>query len=428
MHWKRIAHAFLLGTGMSVVGVGCAAVDALVSSPAGRVANGSSPERLVAVGRVFENQGRMNQAQAMYRQALKADPGNSIARERMQFIASMNSTRTFSPSELRAQDAIAVADSLKSRKQIEATVSGKATAAKTTASNVALAAAGQAKAVVASKASESFTDDAGWVQIVDTGWELAEMEGTNFVEEGASPLLLVPAAKASSIETVGFEGQMDNSQHSLKVVTAEVSHASVQSEWRPSARSRVTFAELSEWLEAPVENQDNLLRAVQSGEDDGVKALAAAMLTECSLNDASINLVLTQACQSASPLLKVTCRDTLIQRGAIDQDGVDELMVLLTDVDPDIRAQAAASLRNCAGTEWAERCVTGLGLLLDDSQSIIVAVAVSTLGDFGADASGHTGRLEKLMQSDEQVVSEAALVSLNRIRSEITAAHSGHQR
>ena len=167
---------------------------------------------------------------------------------------------------------------------------------------------------------------------------------------------------------------------------------------------------------------------MQSGEDDGVKALAAAMLTECSLTDASINVVLIQACQSASPLLKVTCRDTLIQRGAIDQDGVDELLVLLTDVDTDIRAQAAASLRNCAGTVWTERCVTGLGLLLGDSQSIIVAVAASTLGDFGADASGHTGRLEQLIQSDEPVVSEAALVSLNRIRSGITAAHSGHQR
>ena len=55
MHWKRLVHAFLLGTGMSVVGVGCAAVDALVSSPAGRGASSSSPERLIAVGRVFEN-------------------------------------------------------------------------------------------------------------------------------------------------------------------------------------------------------------------------------------------------------------------------------------------------------------------------------------------------------------------------------------
>ena len=170
MHWKRLVHAFLLGTGMSVVGVGCAAVDALVSSPAGRCASSSSPERLIAVGRVFENQGRMSQAQAMYRQALKSDPGNSIARERMEFIASISSGRTFSPSELRSKEAIAVADSLQSKQQLKSP-SKQATNRRTTELESTLAATTRTRRESPpsedSKAfADEFKDDAGWVQIV----------------------------------------------------------------------------------------------------------------------------------------------------------------------------------------------------------------------------------------------------------------------
>ena len=423
MHWKRLVHAFLLGTGMSVVGVGCAAVDALVSSPAGRGASGSSPERLIAVGRVFENQGRMPQAQAMYRQALKSDPGNSIARERMEFIASMNSGRSFSPSELRSRDAIAVADSLQSKQQIKSQSSSKsasqqATTRRSTELESTLAAAGRAKRDIAtsedSKAfADDFKDDAGWIQIVETGWELAEMEESVASESTSADLKIVPANQQSTIETVSYD---DDTNSQAEVVTAEVRTTTTSTEWRASSRSKVTFAELSAWIDSPIENQDNLLRALKSGEDDGVKALAAAMLTECSLGDDSINVALREACKSSSSLLKVTGRDTLIQRGAIDQAGVDELISLLSDTDADIRAQAAASLRNCAGTEWTSSCVEGLSVLLHDAEPTTVAVAASTLGDFGTHAAECTEQLKRLLQSDNTLISEAAMVALNRLQ------------
>ena len=417
MHWKRLVHAFLLGTGMSVVGVGCAAVDALVSSPAGRGASSSSPERLIAVGRVFENQGRMSQAQAMYRQALKSDPGNSIARERMEFIASMNSGRSFSPSELRSKDAIAVADSLQSKQQLKSP-SKQATNRRTTELGSTLAATTRTKRESApsedSKAfADQFEDDAGWVQIVETGWELAEMEEAVASESTSPDLKIVPANQKSTIETVGYD---NNTSSKAEVITAEIRTTTTNTEWRASSRSRVTFEELSAWIDSPIENQDNLLRALKSGEDDGVKALAAAMLTECSLGDDSINVALREACKSSSSLLKVTGRDTLIQRGAIDQAGVDELISLLSDTDADIRAQAAASLRNCAGTEWTSSCVEGLSVLLNDAEPTTVAVAASTLGDFGTHAAECTEQLKRLLQSDNPLVSEAAMVALNRVQ------------
>ena len=417
MHWKRLVHAFLLGTGMSVVGAGCAAVDALVSSPAGRGASSSSPERLIAVGRVFENQGRMSQAQAMYRQALKSDPGNSIARERMEFIASISSGRTFSPSELRSKEAIAVADSLQSKQQLKSP-SKQATNRRTTELESTLAATTRTRRESPpsedSKAfADEFKDDAGWVQIVETGWELAEMEEAVASESTSPDLKIVPANQKSTIETVGYD---NNTSSKAEVVTAEIRTTTTNQEWRASSRSKVTFAELSAWIDTPIENQDNLLRALKSGEDDGVKALAAAMLTECSLGDESINVALREACKSSSSLLKVTGRDTLIQRGAIDQADVDELISLLSDPDADIRAQAAASLRNCAGTEWTSSCVEGLTALLNDAEPTTVAVAASTLGDFGNHAAGCTEQLKRLLQSDNTLVSEAAMVALNRVQ------------
>ena len=76
MYSNRVLCALLFGVGMTVIGAGCAAVDALVSSPAGNGANRSSSSRMAAIGRVFENQERYAKAQSMYRSALKADPKN----------------------------------------------------------------------------------------------------------------------------------------------------------------------------------------------------------------------------------------------------------------------------------------------------------------------------------------------------------------
>ncbi|MCP4513243.1 MAG: hypothetical protein GY826_43360, partial [Fuerstiella sp.] len=68
MFCKRSVQVFLLGSGLSMFGVGCAVVDAVVSSPPGNnAAKSASPQRLAAIGRMFENQGRLGHAQVMYR-------------------------------------------------------------------------------------------------------------------------------------------------------------------------------------------------------------------------------------------------------------------------------------------------------------------------------------------------------------------------
>lgn len=435
MLWKRITHAFLLGAGISMVGAGCSAVNALVSSPAGHGANDSSPQRLVAIGRVFENQGQMNRATAMYRQAMKVDPGNTIAQERLQFIAGMNSGKSFSPSERRSQQAIAMADSIQNKTKTNANrqsatsqsklksalandavvaslqpTTSKVTQAVDAASSLASRSVQQVAGTVQSQDDEmisAFADDAGWVNVVETGWELAELQDT--VSEGLS---IQPAAtatanfQAADIEIVALNG----------TDSSDAGHVSVATEWKATKRSPVLLDEVAACMENPAGNVELLLKALSNGEDEGVKALAATLLVECPADDSTINSALHNASTETSQLLQLAVGDALIQRGAITDEGIDGLLSLLVSANPEIRIQAAASLRNCAHTQWGLRCVDGLSRLLTQDDAQVVMVAASTLGDFGELAAAHVDTLQQLAASEDQLVAQSAVNALSRIQ------------
>lgn len=438
MLWKRITHAFLLGAGMSVIGVGCSAVNAVVSSSAGHGADSTSPQRLVAIGRVFENQGHLNRATAMYRQALRADPGNSVAQQRMDFIAGINSGKTFSPTERQSQRAIAMADAIQHRTQrktsgvrsgLKAALAADSLKAslKPSVSKVD-AAATQVVAQVSNelpqiKAAEettaAFEDDAGWVNVVDTGWELAGLEDA--AEMPAVDGLTVSPSRRVSTEQTGVETVSFDQQDELVSGKVTVTNAT---EWKATSRSNtevistkvVTLDEIAACMENPTVNTETLVNGLAYGEDDGVKALAATLLTECPLGDVSINKSLEAASENDSDLLRLSSLDALIQRGAISEQGVKSLVGLLATSNPEIRIQAAASLRNCANTNWSKQCVDGLAGMLGQSESQVVAVAASTLGDFGAQAAGHLEVLHQLSGSSDAMVSEAASTAISRIQ------------
>ena len=78
----------LLGSVMSASSIGCSAVTAIISDsrPVNR-ANRSDADRLTAIGRVFENQGRYDQAEVMYRKALRNRPQDFQIRNQLQQIA-----------------------------------------------------------------------------------------------------------------------------------------------------------------------------------------------------------------------------------------------------------------------------------------------------------------------------------------------------
>lgn len=445
MLFKRMAHAFLLGAGLSVVGTGCSAVDALVSSPAGRGANDTTPERLVAIARVFENQGHLQRANVMYRQALKADPGNDFVKERIEFIASINSNRRFDPkkSDVATATAIAAADAIQQKTRdvdaepaiVTATALSADESEIKTALNEALSNTSvmdslqpveariepSPELAVVSPSNEEYAEPLiqparhaepvveQQPDVVELGWDLAASDSVPAEQNEVVPMLDLHEAPTDNqaVDTISFEG-------------SNTGRVELASQWRASRPAVVTLDQVADWMANPVENRDNLLRGLALGEDTGVKALAATMLAECPVADEEVNAALIDAFADDSELLRLAAGDALIQRGAITDGCVDELIALLASPDPEIRIQAAASLRNCAGTEWAARCVHGLAQMLDQSNEDVVIVAAATLGDFGSDAQSYTQQLETLSAGPDVRVAKASGNALNRINESLT--------
>lgn len=416
MHWKRFAHAFLLGIGFSVAGAGCAAFNAMVSSSAGSGAHSASPERLTAIGRVFENQGRYAQAQAMYRRALKSEPGNSFAQDRLQYIASHKASRTFDASSQRMTEALAVADSIATRsREPGSDRSGFSVASTSVQTTPATDQSGQASdatdletalsnaSVVASLTPAAAADrlDLRQTQATAAGGQPEQI--TESQSEQAEVLITAAATgdDVRQIETIGFTGRTD----------AGVD----QSGWKATRRS-VSLEEVLEWLDAPQEWEGNLLEAVQFGDDPGVQALAASALAECQGDPETITHVLRKASQTDSELLTVTVVEVLVQRHAVTDGEIQTLLNLMASEDSEIRIQAAGSLRNLAGTEWAGRCVTGLAGMLHDDEPMVVEMAAATLGDFGADASELRPTLTQVSQDHtDAFITRAVIHALDRI-------------
>lgn len=434
MHWKRFAQAFVLGAGISLVGAGCSAVDALVSSSAGQRAGARSPERLLAIGRVFENQGHLAKASAMYRQALKSDPKNQVARQRLQFIADINSGKSLAPSDLLSRRAIAAADTLTTGGRTKTKRPTRKTtfvAEKPTALKDAL----DSSSVVASLKPDTNLDltptvieptlmqrelelndvaaeeVAGTIEIVDTGWELAEYETDSDFGKSDSGSVAITTDGIVDIETVSFDGEMNLVDGVTNAIATEESN-----QWVPVRRTQVTLEETMRYMQAPEDHVLDLLGSLRNGEHEGVQALAATVLAECERHQGRVNDALADACGTPSELLQVAARDALVQRNVVDDSSIEHLMVLLASEDADVRSQAATCLRNFNNTQWADACVTGLSDLLFDEKPQVIALAAATLGDFGSSAASHARTLAELSSSDDDLIRQASTIALQRIQ------------
>lgn len=505
MHWKRFAHAFLLGTGVCVLSAGCAAFNALVSSPAGSGADSNSPERLAAIGRVFENQGRYAQAQTMYRRTLKMQPNNSFVQQRLEYLASRTKSRKFNGAAQQTTEAVAAADRIQTRREPAqqplpnrgqgvaknqfATMAAAASTAPQSVVTPPVKTVSAAKPVtetlnevtltetetpVIEKADDLvFADAPGPEPQADESTEAAEpllpavdeLEAVN--EESTAVFAEIEAEllrTADSRESVAQESDPEETVSAPELPVADVAEETddfgqadfgvefaaltddtdseqatlefapgrknedAKSEltqvafdgssddtsgWKATER-QVTLAEVLSWLEQPADFETELISALRHGEDDGVKALAASALAECTAE--TIEDELRSASSDESPLVRATVVESLMSRGCLQEQDVDTLLELMSSPDADIRAQAAGCLRFLAGGEWEKQCVAGLAGLLQDADAAVIAMAASTLGDFGAAASGHRVILKQLqLEANDIIVSEAAALAVRRI-------------
>lgn len=436
MYSNRVLGALLLGVGLTVTGAGCAAVDALVNSPAGNSATRSNSSRMAAIGRVFENQGRYAKAQSMYRSALKADPKNTIARERMLAIANRKNSGKLKSVSDSTEEAVALADDLSSPQErrfvSQKPVSNlKSIAQAKPVETVPVPAAKDANeqdaSVIASLTPIALdgsdangqdeaeptivtvSSDVGEVDVVDLNWELGELAGEfddswDQIEISPAATVFDETAASVVVAPVGFEGDD----------TGVTTLSSTASEWKSAARI-VSLDELVVWYEDPETNQAKIISAIRNGADEGVQALAASALVSCPLGDADVNAALSEASHSDVEIIRVTALDSLVQRQELNGEDLNRLLMSLGSQHADIRTLAAAAVRNLSETNWAPECVAALTELLQDDSSDVVMMAAATLGDFGVDAMVSRDALTQLTAHESDDVARAAQLALLRI-------------
>lgn len=445
----RPASYFFLGTLLCISGIGCAAMDAVVSHRKATQSASPSAERLTAIARVFERQGHLDKADATYRMALRKDSTNKFARDRISYIAGLGKSKRIDGSDDRETaiagviqnqpdrpensvttpsaphpetpvDDITPADSLLTEKSSTAeTRTSKSPAVESSVADLmeTIPAAAESKStetlaesgttaepaaktnssafaaleeIVNRKAAEEAGRNTGSDESIAaaTQTEPVESESAEESEESREELVLTADSSSDSAANADSTQQFALLEQSTEIAESLIldgDDAGFRLQ-EPAPWKSVSFDEIADWMDTPDQFRRELLHAVSYGEDDGVKALAATVLGEMDDNDTEVTHILQTACVNAGPLLRVSAIDALARRGEIDGENIHELLKLASNSDNDVRTQAIASLRQGVGTEWAQECVSGLAGQLNDSNPAVQILVAVTLGDFGTDA------------------------------------------
>ena len=369
----------LLGGVLSASGVGCSAISAIVtdSRPAHRE-NRSDTDRIAAIGRVFENQGRYDKAEAMYRRALKSRPQDSELQNQLQQLAERRKKQSFGPSGTAR--AIAAADIVSPPKSNVRT----AHVATQTESEPAL----HMSSPVGTHAVAAADDFETLPQF--------PIAGTAILAEASSD---ISNAAHTSVPAPQIEVASGNSGH-----------------WRTSSGRVVTNDQVMAALESPDQHLDLLLDALVLGDSTETKALAAVLVGDCDPGNQKVREALAEQLKSQpAPDVVLAVCDSQIERGEADGQTVSRLIGLCSGSDHETQIQATSQLRNFAGTEFEPQCTSVLGGLLENAEPAVRATAAMTLGDFTSLNNTTNARLEELATKDASSnVREAAESALNR--------------
>lgn len=371
----------LLGSVLTASGIGCSAITAVVSDsrPANPVSRDDA-DRLAAIGRVFENQGRYDKAEVMYRKALRSHPQDSELRSQLQQLASRRSEQEFRPTE--TANAIALADVISppnsNVRPVHKMVNGTSETSPSPENNR--------------------TDSIGVPMIVQQ-----------------SPTLM-PELKAPPAPPVEPSVAMLDPDVTPRI---ELTSGGKQG-WRSSQPHAIKPDDVLTYLERPDDHVDMLLEALNGGDCVETKSLAATLLGGCDRANTRVRdaLVQHQGIESDPEILIALC-DSQIERDEADQHTMNCLICLCTGFGSEIQIQAAAQLRNFAGTEQELLCLAALEELLRSAESNVRATAAVTLGDFASLESSTITRLQELADADaDPNVREAAQSALTRQKSD----------
>ncbi|MBL8812029.1 MAG: HEAT repeat domain-containing protein [Planctomycetaceae bacterium] len=438
----------LLGGLLSASSVGCSAVSALVRDdrPAAGASQGAgSAERLVSIGRVFENQGRYDQAEVMYRRALKKKPNDPIIRQQIAALVERRNGRN--PGE-PMQSAIAAADSLTGRRTASSASSGKQTDAEFAAEAIAAAKASTGKSIL--QASETVSDTArvavthaanSSTKQAEKSQDAAKIAEERIIREANEFDSAVTAAKSAVADmtatldkaetevadevnsTVDDFSEFEASEFEATLTESE-SKTTAASAAAPS--TKITSEQIVAVIDTPDQNHALLLSGLTNGDSEETRCLAATLLGECAASNTEIGEALAKACtDSTDDRLTLACIDSQIQRGEADQSSAAQLITLLKSDSPDVQAQAAASLRCFTGSEAHKDCTAALVSGLANPNSDVRAIAALTLGDFPVLDQPTREALEKLAADDPDAdVREAAKAAIARGSHPVETTHA----
>jgi tetratricopeptide (TPR) repeat protein len=368
----------LLGSVLSASGVGCSAISAIVtdSRPAHRE-NRKDTDRIAAIGRVFENQGRYDNAEAMYRRALRNRPQDSELNTQLQQLADRRKEQSFGPSG--TANAIAVADIVSPPKTNIRPGRGAAQTVEKPALQPSLPI----------EANETVRDE------FETRPQLPD-----------SPSEMATEMRSS----------VSNAAHSSGSVQHIALASGATDGWRKSQNQVVTSEDVMAALECPDQHVDLLLNALVSADSHETKTLAATLLGDCDPGNLKVREALVEQLRSQStPEVLIAVCDSQIERNETNGETVSILLCLCSGRDCDAQIQAASQLRNFAGTESETQCTAVLSALLGHAEPTVRATAALTLGDFTSLNSSTIARLQELVNKDASPnVREAAESALSR--------------
>jgi len=422
----------LLGSVLSASGLGCSAITALVgdSRPAARQGRDSS-ERMVAIAQVFEHQGRYDQAEIMYRKALKADPNNGAVRGQLQQLAERKNSKRFEADSLKT----AVAKN--SANGATTVQTPAATAAGTLNNSVKSSAAPVLAASPPATSAKPLATPVAAAPVVSTAKPIAKSYEPSGFETTVVAASIVPATKTVPTQRADTSPQpvltVDASPITFASVsnetssTADVTKVSAEAQTRvvaaPASQAdahkpipKVTSDEVLAVVDFPADNAELLLNGLRYGDSLETQCLAATLLGDCSPENEAIQKALQKANQAAvDPQLRLAICNSRIQRMEQDAITVDCLIQLITTASAELRVQACSDMRHFAGSQWEDNCISVLRDTLESDLAELRAGAAVTLGDFPRLDSSAVARLQGLSRSDSSLaVREAALTALMR--------------
>jgi tetratricopeptide (TPR) repeat protein len=341
------------------------------------------------VARVYEKQGRYDQAEAMYRKALKQNPNNAEVRNSLQQIASRKAGRSFGTT-LKTE---AVAKTETDKKTVVETA-------------VALNAKAPQLPAEIKPATRPELKTAS-LEVIEVTSDLPSLPGlsTASFEEAATD---TSATNASSTQAEAATLEVNLNEGTT--VTNFLQPAKKTADPLVSAEQSLAI------VETPAEHAELLLNGLKHGDSLETQCLAATLLGDCDRSNKAIGEALKKANEAATDgYLQLAVCDSRIQRGEHDEVTAHCMTNLLRDSLPELQIQVCSSMHHFVGTSSESKCASALESALTSEIPELRAGAAVALGDFPNLSESARAQLKKMASSDPApAVREAAQSSVDR--------------